>query len=88
MLTEEQIATALAELPGWRQDSNRIQCVREFDDYSAAMRFVHRVADIAHARNHHPDIHITYKTVTLTLWSHDVGGISQRDLKFARAVES
>ena len=88
MLTEEQIAAALAELPGWQQDSNRIRRVREFADFAAAMRFVHRIADIAHARNHHPDIQINYKTVTLILWSHDVGGITQRDLDFARVVES
>ena len=88
MLTEEQIAAALAELPGWQQDDNRLRRIREFDDFAGAMRFANRVADIAHARNHHPEIHITFNTVTLTLWSHDVGGITERDLAFARAVES
>lgn len=88
MLTEEQIAAALAELPGWQQDGGRLRRIREFDDFASAMRFVHRIADLAEARNHHPEIHVTYRTVTLTLWSHDVGGVTERDLDFARAVES
>jgi 4a-hydroxytetrahydrobiopterin dehydratase len=88
MLTEEQIAAALAELPGWQQDDNRLRRIREFDDFAGAMRHVHRIADLAEARNHHPEILVQYRTVTLTLWSHDVGGITERDLAFARAVES
>jgi 4a-hydroxytetrahydrobiopterin dehydratase len=88
MLTEEQIAAALAELPGWQQDDNRLRRIREFEDFAAAMRHVHRIADLAEARNHHPEILIQYRTVTLTLWSHDVGGITERDLDFARTVES
>ncbi|MHC4939444.1 MAG: 4a-hydroxytetrahydrobiopterin dehydratase [Planctomycetota bacterium] len=88
MLTEEQIAAALAELPGWQQDANRLRRIREFEDFAGAMRFANRVADLAHAYDHHPEIHIGYRTVTLTLWSHDVGGVTERDLEFARAVES
>ena len=88
MLTEEQVAAALAELPGWQQDSNRIRRIREFEDFTEAMKYVHRVADLAHALDHHPEIHITDRSVTLVLWSHDVGGITKRDLRFARIVES
>jgi len=87
ILTEEQIAAALAELPGWQQDDGRLRRIREFPDFAAAMRFVHRIADLAEARNHHPDIHVHAHTVTLTLWSHDRGGITERDIAFARAVE-
>ena len=51
------------------------------------MRFVHRVADLAEAHNHHPDMHIEYKRVTLTLWSHDVGAVTKRDLRLAHAID-
>ena len=88
MLTEEQIAAALAELPGWQQDDGKLRRIREFEDFAGAMRFVNRIADLAEARNHHPDIHVHDRTVTLTLWSHDTGGVTERDIAFAHAVES
>jgi len=50
------------------------------------MKFVNQVADAAEAANHHPDILINYNRVTLTLWSHDSGGVTQRDLKMADKI--
>jgi 4a-hydroxytetrahydrobiopterin dehydratase len=87
MLTEEQLAAALGNLPGWQQGGHAIRKVYDFDDFPAAMRFVHRVADLAEARNHHPEILIEYARVTLMLHSHDVGGITKRDIGFAHAVD-
>ncbi|MHC4952896.1 MAG: 4a-hydroxytetrahydrobiopterin dehydratase [Planctomycetota bacterium] len=92
MLSEEQLAAALAGLPGWQQGTQngigRILKVFDFPDFPAAIRFVNRVVDLAEARNHHPDIRIDYKRVTLELWSHDVGGVTKRDIGLARAIEA
>ena len=87
MLTEEQLAAALVALPGWQQGDHAILKVYDFEDFPAVMRFVHRVADLAEARNHHPDIKIESARVTLTLTSHDVGRITKRDLDFAHALD-
>ncbi|MEM8883898.1 MAG: 4a-hydroxytetrahydrobiopterin dehydratase [Planctomycetota bacterium] len=88
MLTEEQLAAALAELPGWQQDGDRLRRVFELDSFPAAIRLVRRVADLAEASDHHPEILIQYRTVTLTLWSHDKGCVTERDTALARAIES
>jgi len=87
MLTEEQLAAALVALPGWQQGDRSILRVYDREDFAAVMRFVHRVADLAQAHNHHPDFRIEYKCVTLTLRSHDVGGVTKRDLRLAHAID-
>jgi 4a-hydroxytetrahydrobiopterin dehydratase len=87
MLTDEQLAAALADLPGWQADGPRIRRVYEFGDFAGAMRFVRRIADLAEAQNHHPEILVQYKLVTLTLWSHDKGVVTKRDVRLARAID-
>ena len=87
MLSEEQLAAALAELPGWQEDGPRLRRVYEFDDFPAAARFVRRITDLAEAHNHHPEILLQMRLVTLTLWSHDKGVVTERDLRLARAID-
>jgi 4a-hydroxytetrahydrobiopterin dehydratase len=86
-LSEEELAAALGRLAGWQQDRNAIRRVYEFADFGEALRFVKRVADLAEAADHHPDILIHYRQVTLTLWSHDVGAVTGRDLDLARKID-
>jgi len=50
------------------------------------MEFVNHMAEAAEAVNHHPDILINYNKVTLTLVSHDSGGVTQRDIKMAARI--
>ncbi len=87
MLTDEQLAAALADLPGWQEDGPRIRRVYEFANFTRAMQFVHRVADLAEAQDHHPEILVQYRLVTLTLWSHDSGGVTKRDVRLAHAID-
>ena len=87
MLTEEQLAAALVALPGWQQGDHEIRKVYDFDSYAGAVRFVHRITDLAEARNHHPEILVEFARVTLTVHSHDVDGITKRDINFAHAVD-
>jgi 4a-hydroxytetrahydrobiopterin dehydratase len=56
--------------------------------FNAAMAFAGTVAELAERADHHPDILIQYSKVTLTLWSHDKGGITDRDLRLARQIEA
>lgn len=86
ILLESEIQQALQQLPGWRKNGHVIQRAFEFGDFKQAMAFVNQVADAAEAANHHPDILINYNKVTLTLVSHDSGGVTQRDVRMAGTI--
>ena len=86
VLTQSEIDLALQQLPGWNRTGNAIERVCQFADFVQAMKFVNQVADAAEAANHHPDILINYNKVTLTLVSHDSGGVTQRDIRMAAKI--
>jgi 4a-hydroxytetrahydrobiopterin dehydratase len=86
VLSDAQIQQALQQLPGWRKNGQAIQRVFQFASFVQAMEFVNQMAEAAEAVNHHPDILINYNKVTLTLVSHDSGGITQRDIKMATRI--
>ena len=87
-MSDSEIQNALAGLPAWNRSGNAIQRIFEFSDFAHAMEFVNQVAAQAEEANHHPDIIINYSRVTLTLTSHDAGGLTKRDLAMARKISS
>ena len=86
-LSSEQIEANLAELAQWSLNGDAVQRTLRFEDFSGAMAFVSRVAELAEQMQHHPDIMIRYNKVTLTLTTHDAGGLTERDFSFARTAE-
>jgi 4a-hydroxytetrahydrobiopterin dehydratase len=86
VLTEPEIDAALGSLPGWSRKAGTIERIFQFDDFAQAMVFVNKMADAAEAANHHPDILVNYNKVTLTLVSHDSGGVTQRDVRMAGKI--
>jgi 4a-hydroxytetrahydrobiopterin dehydratase len=82
-LTQDQIDDGLEQLPDWTLNGESIQRTFGFDDFNQSMAFVNWVAERAEAVQHHPDILVRYNKVTLTLSTHDAGGLSERDLAFA-----
>ena len=86
VLTEPEIDAALRNLPGWARKAGAIERVFQFDDFAQAMVFVNKISDAAEAANHHPDILVNYNKVTLTLVSHDSGGVTQRDVRMAGKI--
>jgi 4a-hydroxytetrahydrobiopterin dehydratase len=86
-LTQAQVEESLKSLPDWSAVGEAIQRTYEFGNFSAAMQFVSKVAEHAEAVQHHPDIMIRYSKVTLTLSTHDSGGITQRDIDSARYAD-
>lgn len=86
-LTEAEIKTSLADVPDWSELEGEIQRTYQFADFAEAMRFVNRVADEAERTQHHPDILIRYNKVTLTLSTHDAGGITYKDFDLARSAD-
>jgi len=86
VLTDSEIQQALGSLPGWTRKGIAIQRIFQFPDFKAAMAFVNRIADAAEQANHHPDIDIRYNKVTMSLVSHDSGGITKRDIGMAERI--
>ena len=86
--SEAETKAALEELPGWKREGKAITRTYDLKGFKAAMAFAGTVGELADRADHHPDILIQYSKVTLTLWSHDKGGISDRDLRLARQIEA
>lgn len=83
-------ATLSADLPAWRilPDRDALQRDFRFKDFSAAWAFMSRVALLAEKHDHHPEWSNIYNRVTITLTTHDAGGLSDRDMTLARAIDA
>jgi 4a-hydroxytetrahydrobiopterin dehydratase len=87
-LDTDRIRTALDELDGWQLDGDRLVRELRFDSFRDAIAFINRVADLADAANHHPELTNVYSRVTVVLTTHDAGGVTQKDLDLARAIDA
>jgi 4a-hydroxytetrahydrobiopterin dehydratase len=87
-LTDDAVARELASAPQWTREGDGIQRTWRLADFKSAMIFVNGVAALAEKANHHPDIAIHYNEVTLRLWSHDAGGLTERDFRLARSIDA
>ena len=88
-LKASQIQTALAKVPAWKKKADTISRRFEFKDFPAAIKFVNKLAPIAEKANHHPDIDIRWRTVTLAVNTHDQGGaITAKDHRLAESVDA
>lgn len=86
-LSEEELAGALVSLPGWSAAEGRLERTFAFASFMEAVGFVSRVAELAEKQDHHPDIDLRYRKVTLRLVTWAAGGrITERDVRLARAV--
>lgn len=80
---------AVAGSLGWERSPGQDRLVKtvEHKDFVEAMRFVNALADLAEARNHHPDIAIHWNRVELQLWTHTAGGVTQADIDLADEID-
>ena len=80
----------LSALDGWERsdEDGSINKAFIFDDFDGAMTFINQVADIARGQDHHPEIYNVYNEVTLSLITHDVDGLTDKDFDFAAAVDA
>ncbi len=86
--TESQVKSGLKSLKEWGQAGEALQRTYKFKDFVEAMKFVAKVAEAAEADQHHPDILIRWNLVTLTLTTHDAGGISEKDFALAKKADA
>lgn len=86
LLTQIEIQEYLKNLPQWQQQSNTIQCLRKFKDFIEAIEFVNKLVVPAEKACHHPDLNISYNKVTITLTTHDSGGLTIKDFELAKII--
>ena len=86
-LDQAQIDLALATVPGWQIERGQLIRQFKFADFIKAIAFVDRIAVLAEAAGHHPDIDIRYDRVLLTLMTHDANGITRKDFSLAAAAD-
>jgi 4a-hydroxytetrahydrobiopterin dehydratase len=89
-LDGERRAAALAELPHWREVDGRDAIARRFafKDFNQAFGFMARVAMLAEKMDHHPEWSNVYRTVDVTLSTHDAGGLTEKDIAMAKAMDA
>jgi 4a-hydroxytetrahydrobiopterin dehydratase len=88
VLQDDQLAVALATLPGWQVTNGELRKTFSTANFVAALAFVNRVGELAEAAGHHPDITINYNRVTFALVTHDQGGITEKDTSLAGQIEA
>ncbi len=89
-LTAEARKSALQGLPGWAEVSGRDAIARTFvfKDFNEAFGFMSRAALVAEKHDHHPEWRNVYKTVEVVLSTHDAGGVTQKDVELAKAMNT
>jgi 4a-hydroxytetrahydrobiopterin dehydratase len=90
-LSQSELGDRLASRPEWRLDEDGLAIVRDlaFPDFAAAIAFVNRVAELAEAANHHPDILVHgWNKVRLTLSTHSEGGLTDADFRLAGELDA
>ncbi len=88
LLAEAEIKARLAEVPRWTRRGKAIARSWEFEDFPAALRFINRVGALAERANHHPDIANSWNKVTLSLTTHDKGGLTDLDFDLAVRIDA
>ncbi|GAX35465.1 4a-hydroxytetrahydrobiopterin dehydratase [Nodularia sp. NIES-3585] len=86
LLTDAEIHAKASGLSGWTIEGSKLQTTRKFKDFIAAIEFVNKLVEPAESLGHHPDIEISYNQVTITLTTHDAGGLTQNDFDLAETI--
>jgi 4a-hydroxytetrahydrobiopterin dehydratase len=88
LLADDEVRAQLGDLPGWELEAGAIRKEYVFKGFRAAIGFIDRLAEVAIAARHHPDLENHYNRVAVSLTSHDAGGVTGADLDLARAIEA
>ena len=87
-LTQDEIDARIASLaPGWSGSPEALRRTIEFADFLTAVRFVDGIAPRCEELNHHPDLTLSWRRVTVSLSTHSAGGVTDKDAQLAAAVD-
>jgi 4a-hydroxytetrahydrobiopterin dehydratase len=87
LLEEAEVRKRLRGLKGWKLDGKFIVKTFEFEEFMDGIKFIEDVAKVAESEEHHPDIHVRYTTVTLSVQTHSEEGVTEWDVDLAEAIE-
>ena len=87
LLDDAEVEEKLAELSGWQRTGDAIEKSFECGDFVGSVRFVESVVQPAEAMNHHPDVTISWATVTVTISTHSEGGLTASDFELAEKID-
>lgn len=83
----DQVSQMMQQTPGWELEDNRLVRRFRFKDFKQAMAFTNKVAALAEAEGHHPDIHISWNRVRIELTTHAIKGLSENDFIMAAKID-
>ena len=86
-LSKDQIEEELSRLEGWSLAGNYIVKEIKTKDWKRTMFAVNAIASLAEAHWHHPDLEVSFGKIRIKLTTHDVGGITRKDIELARAID-
>ena len=86
--TEDTIKLELQNLSDWDFIENAIEKKFQFKDFASALGFIVQVGLIAEKKNHHPELYNVYNKVTIRLFTHDAGGVTNKDFELAKAINA
>jgi 4a-hydroxytetrahydrobiopterin dehydratase len=87
-LSDSELQSALKKLPGWSSKDSKISKTYDCKNFMGAISFVNRIAEIAENLNHHPDIEIHWKHVTISNWTHTKNAVTSADVVLAKEIEA
>ncbi len=88
LLGEAEIQRKASQLSGWTVAGKKITTQKVFKDFIEAIAWVNKLVEPAEAAGHHPDISISYNKVTVSLTTHDAGGLTAKDFALAEVISN
>lgn len=88
LLSEEEVEQKLAGLSGWERSGAAIEKSFKRNDFVGSVRFVSDLVEPAEAMNHHPDLAVSWDTVTVTISTHSEGGLTAADFELAGRIDA
>ena len=87
-MTPQDIAKRAADTPAWNViEDHHLEREFSFPDFATALAFVNRVGALAEEMDHHPDIHLSWGKVIVSVWTHSAGGLTDKDFALARGAD-
>jgi 4a-hydroxytetrahydrobiopterin dehydratase len=87
-MESDDIHRRLEEVEGWERSGNSIRKQFKLDDFKGSVRFVDQIVEPAEDMGHHPDLEISWNTVTVKLSTHSEGGLTEADFELAERIDS
>jgi 4a-hydroxytetrahydrobiopterin dehydratase len=88
LLSDEEVEGRLADLSGWERDGDAIRKEFKNGDFKGSVDFVNRLTPVAEEMGHHPDLEISWDTVTVRITTHSEGGLTGNDFELAAKIDA